>query len=331
MENIIKKLTEAFGPSGSERQVREMILAEVKSYADETRIDTLGNLIALKKGSGKGKKILLAAHMDEIGVAVKYVDDQGFARFAPIGGIPTVGLVGSRVRFANGTIGVIFANEKEVEKLIDEKKLPGLDTMYIDTGVPTTNNYSVKVGDCAVFERPSVKQGNKIIAKALDNRIGCAAIMETLKRLKDHTHDIFFTFTVQEEEGLAGAITGTYNINPDIAIAIDVTVTGDSPEGWYSPVKLEGGPVITLIDKGIFAHPTVTKGLIEAAEQISIPYQFEVLDGGATDAAAMQLVRNGVPAGNICIPCRYIHSPSEMVDLQDVENTVKLLLQYLQN
>ncbi len=330
MENLIKKLVESYGPTGSEGQVRDLIKEEVKSFVDETYVDTLGNLVAYKKGNGKGKKILIAAHMDEIGVAVKFVDDQGFARFAPIGGILPVGLIGSRVRFANGTIGVIFANEREIDKLINEKKIPELDTMYIDPGIPANKEISLNLGDCAVFERPMVKQGKKIIAKALDNRIGCAVAIETLKQLKTTPNDVYFLFTVQEEEGLAGAATGTYNINPDIAIAIDVTVTGDSPEGWYSPVKLEGGPVITLIDKGIFVHPAVKEGLIQAAEKINIPYQFEVLDSGATDAAAMQLARQGVLAGNICIPCRYIHSPSEMVDLDDVENTIKLLHQYLQ-
>jgi putative aminopeptidase FrvX len=215
------------------------------------------------------------------------------------------------------------------EKLINEKKIPELDTMYIDPGIPANKEISLSLGDCAVFERPMVKQGKKIIAKALDNRIGCAVAIETLKQLKTTPNDICFLFTVQEE-GLTGVATGTYNINPDIAIAIEVTVTGDSPEGWYSPVKLEGGPVITLIDKGIFAYPAVKEGLIQAAGKINIPYQFEVLDSGATDAATMQLARQGVLAGNICIPCRYIHSPSEMADLDDVENTIKLLHRYLQ-
>jgi len=331
VEKLIKKLVEAFGPTGSEEQVRKIIRDEVRAFSDEVIIDTLGNLIAVKRGTGDGKKIMLAAHMDEIGVAVKYIDKQGFARFADIGGIPKVGLIGSRIRFSNNKIGIIFANERELEEMLDEKKLPSLETLYIDMGVPNDDEFTLRVGDCAVFERPMIKQGNKIFAKALDDRIGCAVLIETLKQTPSSANDIFFVFTVQEEGGSAGALTGAYSINPDIAIAVDVTVVGDSPDGWFAPARLGDGPVITLIDNGIFVPSIVKDGLIDAANEIDIPYQFEVLDHGATDASMMQLVRKGVLAGNVCIPCRYIHSPSEMVDLRDVDNTVKLLLQYIKN
>ena len=330
MQTLVRNLTETFGPTGTEGQVRAKIQAEIEALADDVRVDALGNLIA-RKGAGGGKKILLAAHMDEIGLMVKFIDEDGFARFTFLGGVSPLTCIGSRVAFADGTVGVIYYEESKAKELKESKKVPNIELMYVDTGATNRSECPLAVGDPAVFLRPFVQQDDRLIAKALDNRIGCAVLIETLRRLTKTPHEVYFVFTVQEEVSFSGAVTATYGIDPDIALAVDVTGTGDSPNGLFVPVRLGEGPVITVMDKGIIAHPSVKDGLVETAKMFDIPYQLEVCDEGATDAAVMQVAREGVRAGNLSIPTRYIHSPSEIVDLRDVENTIKLLVQYLQS
>jgi endoglucanase len=326
MRELIRKLVETYGPSGVEEQIRAVIRAEVESLADELRVDPLGSLIVRKQG-GEGKRIALSAHMDEIGVMVTFVDEKGFARFTRIGGVSPLTCVGTRVAFADGTMGVIGVERKRE----DTSKVPKLGQLYIDVGATSRDDCPVHVGDAAVFVRPFAHtEGTRLIAKAMDDRIGCAVLIETLRRLEHTPHDVYFVFSVQEEVGLRGARTAAYGINPDLAIAVDVTATGDTPECYPMAVELGKGPAVKIQDKGMIAHPAVRDMLIQRAKQANIPYQLEILEWGSTDAAAMQLVRAGVPAGCLSIPCRHIHSPSEMVDEEDVENSVRLLLEVLQ-
>ncbi len=323
MVELIKALTETYGPAGNEARIRQLLKEMVKDKVDELKVDALGNLIALKKGVG-GKKVMLAAHMDEIGIVVNYVDEKGFLRFSAMGGVFPHTLVGNRVEFENGVVGVIG-----VEKLDSPDKVPGFDKLYIDVGAENRESCPVKVGDIGVFSRPLVVQGNRLIAKAFDDRIGCAILVKLVEELKDCPHDLYIVFTVQEELGLRGAITSAYGIAPDVGIAVDVTRTGDTPEAPKMAVSLGKGPAIKVKDARMVSHPGVRQALIRAAEEEGIPYQLEVLEGGTTDAAAIQLTREGIPTGVISIPCRYIHTPSEMVDLRDVENAVRLLRRYL--
>ncbi len=323
MEELIRKLVETYGPSGAEEKIRAVIQAEVEPLADEVRVDPLGNLIALKKGTGGGKRVALVAHMDEIGVMVTYVDEKGFARFASIGGVSPFTCVSGRVLFENGTVGVIGLEEKRE----DRSKAPKLDQLFIDTGATDRENCPIQVGDAASFWRPLVAQGSRYIAKALDDRIGCAILIETLRRLGPTPHDIYFTFSVQEEIGLYGARTSAYGINPDLAIAVDVTDTGDTPECHPMAVELGKGPAIKVKDSKMIAHPMVKALMIESAKEADIPYQLEILNAGTTDASVIQITRAGVPSGCLSVPCRHIHSPSEMVDGNDVENSVRLLLE----
>jgi endoglucanase len=326
MRELIRRLVEAYGPSGMEDQIRTVIHTEVKPQADEIRIDPLGSLVARKKGSGEGQRILLCAHMDEIGVMVTYIDEQGFARFTGIGGVSALTCVGARVAFADGTIGVIG-----IEKKRDNTgSVPRLDQLYIDVGATSRDDSPVQVGDAAVFVRPFATQATRLIAKAMDDRIGCAVLIETLRRLEHTPHDVYFVFSTQEEITLSGARTSTYAIDPDMAIAVDVTGTGDTPESLPMAVSLGEGPAVKVKDGGMIAHPAVRDLLVQRAKAAGIPHQMEVLVRGTTDAKAMQLVRAGVPAGCLSIPCRYVHSPSEMVDEADVENSVRLLLEVLQ-
>jgi len=326
MKELIKKLTETYGPSGHEERIREVIRAEIEGLADEVRVDALGNLIALKRGKGQGIKVMLAAHMDEIGIIVTHVDEKGFLRFAPVGGVRPLTLLGGRAVFADGTVGTFGMEKREPE---EAKKIPTFDKLYLDVGARDKESVPVKVGDVACFQRPFVAQGDRLIAKALDDRIGCAVLIQVMRDLKETPHDVYFVFSVQEEVGLRGATTSTYGIQPDLGISVDVTRTGDTPEAHPMAVSLGAGPAIKVKDGRMLAHPAVKDLLVRTAEELGIPYQLEVLERGTTDAAAIQISREGVPAGCLSIPCRYVHTPSEMVDYNDVANAVKLLVAVL--
>ena len=326
MKELIKKLTETYGPSGREENIREVIRAEIEGLADEIRVDALGNLIALKRGKGQGIKVMLAAHMDEIGIIVTHVDEKGFLRFAPVGGVRPLTLLGGRAVFADGTVGTFGMEKREPE---EAKKIPTFDKLFLDVGAGDKESVPVKVGDVACFQRPFVAQGDRLIAKALDDRIGCAVLIQVMRDLKETPHDVYFVFSVQEEVGLRGATTSTYGIQPDLGISVDVTRTGDTPEAHPMAVSLGAGPAIKVKDGRMLAHPAVKDLLVRTAEELGIPYQLEVLERGTTDAAAIQISREGVPAGCLSIPCRYVHTPSEMVDYNDVANAVKLLVAVL--
>jgi len=328
VKETLRLLTEAFGPSGSEEQVRDIICSQIEGLADEVRSDALGNLIAVKRGSDK--RVMLAAHMDEIGLIVTYVDEKGFLRFGRIGGVRPVTLVGSRVRFADGTVGVIGA-----EKLDDPSKVPGFDKLYIDIGATSRDAVHLRVGDVACMDRPLVDVGHRIIAKALDDRIGCTVLIEALRRLKNTRHEAVFVFTTQEEVGLRGATASAYGTDPDVAIAVDVTGTGDTPgKPPVAPapaLSLGEGAAIKVKDGGMLAHRGVKDLLVRRAEEHDIPYQLEVLEAGTTDARAMQTTRAGVPAGCISVPCRYIHTASELADIRDADAAVRLIVAVLEN
>jgi tetrahedral aminopeptidase len=319
VKDIIRKLSECFGPSGMEAEVRECIRAELPRDV-QARVDAMGSLIVHRAGSGDGRKVMLAAHMDEIGVVITHVDRNGFLRFGSVGGVAPLNLAGGRVRFAGGATGAIGC-----EKLDEPSRVPALDKFFIDVGAKSPEECPVKVGDVACFQRACEEMGNRIVAKAMDDRIGCAILLQTLKELGKSPHELFFVFTVQEEVGLRGAVTSSYGVEPDLALSVDVTLTGDTPECPPMAVSLGAGPAVKIKDGGMLAHVGVKDWLIRSAETAAVPYQREVLLRGTTDAAAIQLSRAGVPAGCLSIPTRYVHSPSEIVDYGDVLAAVKLL------
>ena len=323
MKKLLQKLTEAFGPSGYEDKVREIVRAEVESLVDEIKVDILGNLIARKRPSKQvadTKKIMVAAHMDEIGLIVSHVDENGFIRFSPIGGVFRRYVLGGRVRFLNGTQGVLG-----FDRLDNVNELPTLDKVYIDVGATGKKDCPVKIGDVAAFDRPFTELGNRLVAKSMDDRVGVLVAIETLRALKSTPYDVYFVFTTQEEVGTRGAATSAYGIDPDVGIAIDVTPAGDTPNALKMEMALGKGPCIKIQDPSMIADPRVVRWMIRAAEKTKLPYQREVLLLGGTDARAIQLTRAGVPSGCLSIPVRYVHSPSEMVDYSDVQNSVKLL------
>lgn len=325
MKKLLQQLTEAFGPSGYEDNVRAIVRAEVEALADEVRVDALGNLIARKKPSKQTKdtrRIMIAAHMDEIGLIVNHVDQNGFVRFSSIGTVFRRYVPGGRVRFLNGVQGVIG-----YDRLENLNEVPTLDKVYIDVGATSRKDCPVRIGDVAAFERPYIEMGNRLVAKSLDNRVGVLVAIETLRALqgKSTQHDLYFVFTTQEEIGSHGAQTSSYQVDPDIGIAVDVTPTGDTPNALKMEMKLGSGPCVKFQDVGAISDPRVVQWMIGAAEKNRIPFQREVLLIGGTDARVIQAVRAGVPSGCISIPVRYVHSPSEMVDYTDVQNTVRLL------
>jgi len=326
VKEIIRKLTECYGPSRHEAGVRTLILEELTSAGIlsgrtmETGVDALGNLVVRRAGRSGGTRVMVAAHMDEIGVVVTHVDQRGFLRFSAIGGVRPLALLGARVIFLDGTIGVIG-----LEKLEDSSKIPPLEKFFIDVGTASRESCHIKVGDVGCFQRTYEELGDRIIAKAIDDRIGCAVLIEVMRELDNSPHDISFVFTVQEEVGLRGAVTSGYGAEPEAALAVDVTFTGDTPECAPMAVELGAGPAIKIKDSGMLTHVGVKEWLLATAEKAGIPFQREVLVSGTTDASAIQTTRAGVPAGCISVPTRYVHMPSEMVDYRDVLGTVKLL------
>ena len=323
MKQLLKTLTETYGPSGYEDAVRKVILEEVKPLADEISVDALGNLIVRKKpsaGAKNPKKIMLAAHMDEIGVIASHIDKNGFVRFTNVGGAFGRYTLGARVRFLNGVTGVVGYDRLEQ---IDNW-LP-INKMYIDVGAASKEDCPVKVGDIAAFERAFIEMGDRLVAKSLDDRSGVVVLIETLRAIKSTPNDLYFVFTTQEEVGTRGAGTAAFGINPDIGIAVDVTPTGDTPSSLKMVMELGKGPCVKFRDVGMISDPRVVDWMINAAEKAKIPYQREVLLVGSTDAREIQISRAGVITGALSIPCRYVHSASEMIDINDLNNSVKLL------
>ncbi len=324
MKVLLEELTKVFGPSGNEDRIRAKIIDEIRPYADSITVDKLGNLIATK--IGPGEKLMLAAHMDEIGVIITNVDEKGFLRFSNVGGVSPFTLIGQRVFFANGTTGV-FGMEK-----IDDIKDLKLNKMFIDIGAKSKEKAleKINIGEMGVYNRQFSDAGDHIISNSLDDRAGCAVLIKVLKELKAPNYNIFVVFTVQEEVGLRGAKTSAYGLEPDLAIAVDVTDTGDTPEASEMAVELGKGPAIKIKDSSVICHPKVKKALIDAAARRNIPFQLEVLEKGGTDTGAIHLTRSGVPSGALSIPTRYIHTPTEMANLNDIEQGIQLLIELIE-
>lgn len=321
---LLKRLADTYSPSGMEEKIKDVITKEIKDYVDEIKVDALGNLIARKKGNGK--KIMVAGHMDQIGVMIIDIDDKGFLRFTNIGGVSPLIALNQRMIFENGTVGVIH-----VEHLEDMSKIK-LEKMYIDIGASSKEEAEKKVsiGDVCVYNSVYHEDENRVMTRALDDRVGCYVMIETLKQLSNTQNDIYMVFTVQEEVGLRGARTSAYGINPDIGIAIDVTGTGDTPKARLMALSLDKGAAIKIKDNSILTHPKIKKLMADTAKENDIEYQFEILEFGGTDSGAIHLTREGIPSGVISIPTRYIHTSSEVASKKDINSSIKLLTKILE-
>lgn len=336
MKNLLKKLANAPGVSGFEGDIRNIMTNELKDYVDKIEVDNLGNLIATKNGKSNGKKVMLAAHMDEIGLMIKYIDPKGFIKFVTIGGISDQTLLNHRVfiHTDKGKVpGVIGAKPPHIMKAEDRKKMVKHQDMVIDIGANSREEAEeiVSIGDPITIKQEFGSLLNSMYTgKSLDNRVGCCIIIEVLKRVESDA-SIYGVGTAQEEVGLVGAKTSAFGINPDMAIALDVAVAGDHPgiKKAEAPTFAGKGPGIILTDasgRGIITHPQVKELLISTAEEEGIPYQLVVSEGGTTDATAIHLTRKGIPSGVLSPAVRYMHSPVEVVNMDDIENSVKLLL-----
>lgn len=323
---LIAKLTAVYGPSGREQAIARTISELARPYADEIAVDTLGNLIVHKKGNGP--KLMLAAHMDTIGLVVTYIEEDGTLRVGKLGGIPPKEIRNAPVRFENGVYGAVKLHGKA-----DEDKLT-VDDLYIDIGAGSGEEARklVQLGDAAVFTGCAMSAGKRVIAPYLDNRVSCAVLLNVLGQIKESAYDLYLVFTVQEELGLRGAKTAAYGIDPEYAIAVDVTNACDWPGAAKTgSAVLGGGAAIKVMDTSVICHPEMVDKLSKLAGEKGIKAQMDVLTKGGTDAGAIHQSRLGVITGGVSIPCRYPHTPTSMVDLTDVEACTKLLTTFVKN
>jgi endoglucanase len=339
-KSLLKSLTQASGVSGYERDVGKIILNELKEHVDWIETDNFGNVISLKKATVKdGPKIMLAGHMDEVGLLIKHIDEKGFLYFERIGGVSQRSLFFQPVTIhcKNGSIsGLTCCKPPETPE--EANKVPDLKAFFIDIGAKSrveAEKLGVRIGDSVTFERPfkALGSGNILVSKAFDDRVGVCVIVETMKNLarKRVEANVYGVADVQEEVGCRGAQVAAYRIAPDMAIAVDITVAGDLPGVPEKEMvtKVGLGPAIKVMDQaggslGLISHLKVRELLVSTAEEEKIPYQMEVLPRGSTDAATIHLTREGVPSCVVSIPTRYAHS-YELLDIKDVINAVKLL------
>lgn len=323
---LLKTLNAAHGPAGDEGDVRAVIKELAQPYADEITEDTMGNLIVHKKGNGP--KVMFAAHMDSIGFVVTHIEKEGYLRVGRLGGITPSDVAYTPVRFKNGVKGLLAKEEKaEYAKL-------KLDECFIDIGAKDQEEARkmVQVGDTAVYDTSAFVNNGKVYSPYLDNRISCAIQLLALERLGESGNDLYFVFTSQEEVGLRGAKTAAWAVDPDYGIAVDVTDVDDIPGSEkYGTVQLGKGAAIKVMDSSVICHPFMVEKLSALAKEGDIPAQKDILRAGGTDAGVIHTTRMGVYTGGISVPTRYIHTPQEMADLQDVENCVKLVTAFAQS
>jgi putative aminopeptidase FrvX len=333
LNSNLEKLSNACGVTGREEQVRNIMVQLMTPYVNEIQVDRLENVIAIKKGKAKSPKIMLAAHMDEVGLMVKTITKDGFLQFTKMGGIDDRILPAQKVVVytKKGQLqGIVGSKPPHIQKEEERKKIITYDDLFIDIGAENkedATNLGVSLGDVIAFDVKYVNLGkDAVIGKAFDNRAGCLTMVETLKLLTQTDCTICAVGTVQEEVGLRGAAAAAFGVDPDLALALDVTIAGDVPgvREFDTSVKMGKGPALTISDSGLITHPKVLRWLIETAEEEKIPFQLESGLLGSTDAARISITRQGIPCGNISIATRYIHSPVGMLSLKDIENSAKL-------
>src|SRR5699024_9853882 len=336
---MLKDLTDAKGISGHEKEVRDVMTKYIKPYADETFTDNLGSLVAKKTGDQDGPKIMVAGHLDEIGFMVTRIDEKGFVYFQTIGGWWSQVMLAQRVTImtSKGDVtGVIGSKPPHILSAEARKKPVKMKDMFIDIGASSKEEaaeFGVKPGDSVVpyFEFTPLKNEKMLLAKAWDNRIGCAIAIEVLKQLKDieHPNIVYGVGTVQEEVGLRGARTSAHLIKPDIGFGVDVGIAGDTPgiSDHDADTKIGKGPQIILYDGSMISHKGVRDLVVETAEENNIPFQYDSIAGGGTDSGSIHLTANGVPSLSITIATRYIHTHAAILHRDDFENAVKLIVE----
>ncbi|MTH52901.1 M20/M25/M40 family metallo-hydrolase [Bacillus mangrovi] len=338
---MLKDLTDARGIPGNEREPREVMKKHIEPFSTEVMTDGLGSLIAKKSGDETGPKIMLAGHLDEVGFMVTSIDDKGFLRFQPVGGWWGQVMLAQRVTIVTrkgDVTGIIGSKPPHILPPEARKKPVEIKDMFIDIGASSKEEaaeFGIRPGDQIVpyFEFTVMKNEKMLLAKAWDNRIGCAIAIDVLKKLKDEQHPniVYGVGTVQEEVGLRGAKTSAQLIQPDIAFALDVGIAGDTPGVTEKEAlgKMGDGPQIILYDASMVSHKGLRELVTDTADEHGIPYQYDSLAGGGTDSGAIHITANGVPALSITIATRYIHSHAAMLHRDDYENTVRLLVEVI--
>ena len=336
-EDLLRRLIETPGVPGREEQQREIAREELGSLTDEVRTDSLGSVIGTKRGR-EDVRVMVAAHTDEIGFLVKHVDDKGFLRLQTLGGHDPANMVSQRVvvTTSDGTAlrGALQPARKPPHlSKGQEQKPPTTAEFYVDLGMPADEvKEKVRIGDYATMDRTLEKVGGCYMGKAMDDRIGVYVMLEALKALGDHEATVYAVATSQEEVGLRGAEASGRALAPTVMVALDITLAMDVPGGGgENEISALGkGAAIKIMDGRSISHPKLVEHLRSIAERESIPYQMEILPAGGTDAAGVQLLHGGMPAVTISIPCRYVHTPNEMVDEGDVQACIDLLARYLE-
>lgn len=327
MKMLLKNLTQTFGVSGYESRVREIIKDAVKDYADEITVDAIGNLIVYKKGSGKDKKkIMAAAHMDEIGLQVTKIESSGLIKVKNLGFLWADTTYMSRVRFRNGMIGIVSSTTAMENVKGDFTKL------CVDIGAKSKEEAMeyVKLGDVASYIGEYTElRGSNITAKALDNRAGCYVMIKALMDMGTPVNDVYLVFTVQEELGCRGAKVAAQRIQPDIGIAVDITPAHDYPCDLEGSNALGEGTGIKVSDPSVICDEYLVSEMVKCCEENNIKYQYDVIDKGGTDASSINLSNYGVRTGGITVVTRYPHGPNSMVNMADIEASIKLLSMYV--
>jgi len=331
---LLKQLSEALGVSGNEHEVREIIKDAVKGLVDEIRVDTLGNLIAVK-GKGKRPRVMVAAHMDEVGLMVSWIEKNGLLRFRKVGGIDDRVLVSKTVLVGKERVpGVIGAKAIHLQEPKERENPLRYEDLYIDIGAKSKEEAEkkVKLGDFVAFATRFEEFGQrKAKGKAFDDRVGCTVLIEALKGQYDF--ELNAVFTVQEEVGLRGATVAAYDVDPEMALVLEGTTCSDTPgtdpEGYATEVGK--GPALSLMDASSIANKRMVQEMVRLAQEHGLPYQFRRTTMGGNDAGRIHLTREGVPSASLSVPCRYIHSPVSVISLDDLENAVKLLGLFLKS
>lgn len=338
---MLKDLTDAKGIPGNEREPREVMKKYITPYADEVTTDGLGSLVAKKIGKADGPKIMVAGHLDEVGFMVTKIDDKGFLRFQTVGGWWSQVMLAQRVTIVTSkgdVTGVIGSKPPHILSPEARKKPVEIKDMFIDIGASSreeATEFGVRPGDQVVpyFEFTVMNNEKMLLAKAWDNRIGCAIAIDVLKMLKDadHPNVVYGVGTVQEEVGLRGARTSAQFIQPDIGFGVDVGIAGDTPGLTEKEAmsKMGEGPQIILYDASMVSHKGLRDFVTGVADELDIPYQFDAMAGGGTDSGAIHLTANGVPALSITVATRYIHSHAAMLHRDDYEHAVKLIAEVI--
>jgi endoglucanase len=336
---LLRKLSEAAGVPGYEEEIRGLVKAELEGLVDELRTDVLGNVVGLKRGSGKSKnkkKVMLAAHMDEIGFLVRHIEKEGFLRIEPLGGFDPRVLLAERVvvhTSSGDLLGTIGAKPVHILTEEEKKKPVEIKDLFIDLGLPAEEvKRLVRVGDTVTMRQEFVEFGEVVSGKALDDRVGIYVMIEALRKVRDHQCDIYVVATTQEEVGLRGAKVSGFEVSPDVAIALDVTLACDVPgvNEAEQITKLGQGVAIKLKDAASISNPKLVRRLVELAEGNGIKYQLEILPRGGTDAGALQLTKEGVAAATVSVPTRNVHTVVEMAHKGDIQGAIDLVAAFLE-